>query len=46
MLTMIQTRDIWFWYHIKFHAPTNSTQNLKLVGGDEQLTYIIFQHSG
>jgi hypothetical protein len=27
---------------IKLHAPTNSTQKLKLIGGGGQFTYIIF----
>jgi hypothetical protein len=30
---------------IKLHAPTNSTQKLKLIGRGGQFTYIIFQHS-
>jgi hypothetical protein len=31
-LTRIQTWDLCLWYHIKLHAPTNSTQKLKLMG--------------
>jgi hypothetical protein len=42
-LARIQTHDIWLWYHIKLHAPTNSTQKLKLMGRGVQFTYIIFQ---
>jgi hypothetical protein len=41
VLTRIWTRDFWLWYHIKLHAPTNSTQKLKLIGGGGQFTYII-----
>ena len=41
-LARIRTRNIWLWYHIKLHAPTNSNQKLKLIGGG-QFTYIIFQ---
>jgi hypothetical protein len=42
-LARIRTRNIWLWYHIKLHAPTNSNQKLKLIGG--QFTYIIFQQA-
>jgi hypothetical protein len=28
----IRTRDLWLWYHIELHAPTNSTQKLKPIG--------------
>ena len=31
-LTRIWTRDLWLWYHIELHAPTSSTQKLKLIG--------------
>ena len=46
VLTRIRTRDLWLWYHIKLHAPSNSTQKLKLIGRGGQFTYIIFQHKG
>jgi hypothetical protein len=26
-----RTRDLWPWYHIELHAPTSSTQKLKLM---------------
>ena len=39
-LTRIRTRDLWLWYHIEFHAPTSSTQKLKLMGRGGQFTYI------
>jgi len=39
-LTRIRTRDLWLWYHIELHAPTNSTQKLKLIGRGGQFTYI------
>jgi hypothetical protein len=42
-LVRIRTHDICLWYHIKLHVPTSSIQNLKLIGGGEQFTYIIFQ---
>jgi hypothetical protein len=35
----IRTRDLWLWYHIELHAPTSSTQKLKLIGNDGQFTY-------
>jgi hypothetical protein len=35
----IRTRDLWLWYHIELHAPTSSTQKLKLIGKDGQFTY-------
>jgi hypothetical protein len=35
----IRTRDLWLWYHIELHAPTNSTQKLKLIGKGGQFTY-------
>jgi hypothetical protein len=35
----IRTRDIWLWYHIELHAPTNSTQKLKLMRKGGQFTY-------
>jgi hypothetical protein len=35
---------IWWVHRIKLHAPSSSTQNLKLLGGGGQFTYIIFQH--
>jgi hypothetical protein len=35
----IQTRDLWLWYHIELHAPTSSTQKLKLIGKGGQFTY-------
>jgi hypothetical protein len=37
--TRTQTRDLWLWYHIELHAPTNSTQKLKLIGKGGQFTY-------
>ena len=40
VLTGIRTRDFWLWYHIKLHAPTNSTQKLKRMWKDWQFTYI------
>ena len=39
-LTRIRTRDLWLWYHIELHAPTNTTQKLKLMGRGGQFTYI------
>ena len=39
-LTRIRTRDLWLWYHIELHAPTSSTQKLKLMGRGGQFTYI------
>jgi hypothetical protein len=39
-LTRIRTRDIWLWYHIELHAPTSSTQKLKLMERGGQFTYI------
>jgi len=39
-LTRIRTRDLWLWYYIELHAPTNSTQKLKLMGRGGQFTYI------
>ena len=39
-LTRIRTQDLWLWYHIELHAPTNSTQKLKLIGRGGQFTYI------
>ena len=39
-LIRIQTRDLWLWYHIELHAPTSSTQKLKLMGRGGQFTYI------
>jgi len=39
-LTRIRTRDLWLRYHIELHAPTNSTQKLKLMGRGGQLTNI------
>jgi hypothetical protein len=35
----IRTRDLWLWYHIELHAPTSSTQKLKLIGKGGQFTY-------
>jgi hypothetical protein len=35
----IRTRDLWLWYHIELHPPTNSTQKLKLIGKGGQFTY-------
>jgi hypothetical protein len=39
-LTRIRTRDLWLWYCIELHAPTSSTQKLKLMGRGGQFTYI------
>jgi hypothetical protein len=33
------TRDLWPWYHIELHAPTSSTQKLKLMMKGGQFTY-------
>jgi hypothetical protein len=35
----IRTRDLWLRYHIELHAPTSSTQKLKLLGKGVQFTY-------
>jgi hypothetical protein len=35
----IRTRDLWLWYHIELHAPTSSTQKLKLMRKGGQFTY-------
>jgi hypothetical protein len=35
----IRTRDLWLRYHIELHAPTSSTQQLKLIGKGGQFTY-------
>jgi hypothetical protein len=35
----IRTRDLWPWYHIELHTPTNSTQKLKLMRKGGQFTY-------
>jgi hypothetical protein len=35
----IRTRDLWLWYHIELHAPTSSTQKLKLIRKGGQFTY-------
>jgi hypothetical protein len=35
----IRTRDLWLWYHIELHAPTSSTQKLKLIEKGGQFTY-------
>jgi hypothetical protein len=34
-----RTWDLWLWYHIGLHAPTNSTQKLKLMRKGGQFTY-------
>ena len=40
VLIRIRTRDLWLWYHIELHAPTSSTQKLKLMWRGGQFTYI------
>ena len=39
-LTRFRTRDLWHWYHIELHAPTSSTQKIKLMWRGGQFTYI------
>jgi hypothetical protein len=36
--TRTRTRDLWPWYHVRFHAPTKWTQKLKLLGRGGQST--------
>jgi hypothetical protein len=36
-----RTWDLWPWYHIELHAPTSSTQNLKLMRKGGQFTYTL-----
>jgi hypothetical protein len=44
VLTRIQTRNLWFLYHFKSHAPTSSIQKAKLIGTARgQFTYILQQ---
>jgi hypothetical protein len=37
----IQTRDLWFCYHVRVDALTSSTQKLRLMGEGNQSTYTL-----